>query len=184
MFAAFFAAFSVSLFLNSPVLLFAAALFLCAGSVLSKKIFLMKFAGGWRFWLLPSLFLILAPFFFADDFSWSEKGFLNSVSIFLHLYIFNIFFNFLNSALSPYELYSFLEKKGMRKSAAAAFLALSCLSRFKRETAFLNFYCSLYSGSRYYFLKNPSVFFYALSRNAFRAALDLSRLLYLRKIEL
>lgn len=184
MFTAFFSAFLLSLFLRSPSLLFVIVLFLCIVSVLTKRNYLMKFSGGWRFWILPSLFLILAPLFFTDGFFWSKKGVLNSVSIFLHLYIFNMFLNFLNSILSPYKIYHFLEKKKMKRSATAAFLALSCLSRFKREIVFLNFYCSIYTGSRYYFLKNPVIFFYALARNAFKAAVDLSRLLYLRRIEL
>ena len=184
MLLSFFILFFISLFFDALYILIPISALFSFYSFISGKKYLLKPAGGWKFWIVPLIFIFLSPFFLSQNFSYSKEGLLKSVSIFFHLYIFNFAFNLINDSFSPYGLYALLEKKNMKKAASSAFLALAYFSRFKREIETLNSYCALYSGSKFYFIKKPSLFFYALARNAFSAALDLSRLLYLRKINI
>lgn len=181
----FFAAiFFISLFVSSLASL---AVLLVAGAalmILSSKAFILKPAGGWRFWIIPSIFLALAPLFYGEMLSYSIEGAYMSAAVFIHLYFFNCAINLLNYSLRPSELYFFLLKMGWKRAAMIAFLALCVLERLKRELSELHSYAKLFSNSRFYFLKAPGIFFYAMLRNAVAAALNISRLLYMRDVEI
>ncbi len=180
----FTAVFILSLFTSSILILsfllaITAILFYFAG--MSKNLML---SGNWRFWLLPIIFLALAPFFYSDFPSYSIEGVKKSISIFFHLYFFNCAINLLTSLFGAADLYSFLRGRGWEKSAISAFIALCSFSRIKSDIFDLHSYSRLYLQSKYYFLKNPILFFYAMIRNSASASHEMARLLYLRKIKI
>lgn len=171
--------FTSSIAILSFLVIAIAALFQLNG--MSKN---LKLSGNWRFWALPIIFLALTPFFYSDFPSYSMEGLKKSIGIFLHFYVFNCAINLFNSLFSAADLYLFLRRKGWKKSALSAFIALCAFSRIKSDIFDLHSYSRLYLQSRYYFLKNPSLFFYAMIRNSITASHEMARLLYLRKIKI
>lgn len=180
----FSAIFFVSLFISNTAYLAVLLVAASALMILSSRLFILKPAGGWRFWLIPAVFLGLAPLFYGEKISYSMEGAYRSAGVFIHLYFFNCAINLLNHSLRPSEIYFLLFKMGWKRPAMIAFLSFCVLERLKRELFELHSYARLFSNSRFYFLKNSGIFFYAMLRNAVTAALDISRLLYMRDVEI